>query len=145
MGFETKDFHCFHHSYHRFEHTLWDLKPCQEQASLPLGACLNIPYGIWNVKSLREKDKATKCLNIPYGIWNLTKCTAAVTQLKFEHTLWDLKPMFLLIKGCIKIVWTYPMGFETLRFNKIVIDNIACLNIPYGIWNKFLRGTLRSF
>ena len=53
------------------------------------------------------------CLKIPYGIWN-------------QDTLMDILKL--------KIVWRFPMGFETIESFRLS-NQQRSLKIPYGIWN----------
>ena len=113
MGFETYFCFSFYFRWVWFEHTLWDLKLRHRATDCAIEG-LNIPYGIWNPRSMSGNCNSSG-LNIPYGIWNC----------KIWATRWAKSK-----------VWTYPMGFETLRRSSSRTRRL-CLNIPYGIWNCF--------
>ena len=95
---------------------------------------LKVPYGIWNAE--RERENATAdglkvpygiwnhiqalylgqdlCLKVPYGIWNKWLWIDRQMLVRFESSLWDLKPE------------------RKIFFN---VEELG-LKVPYGIWNK---------
>ena len=78
---------------------------------------LNMPYGIWNSSSLILRLEPP--LKFEHALWDLklnTKTDVPVRSKKFEHALWDLKLAHQLWQLFKLLVWTCPMGFETILF-----------------------------
>ena len=125
-----------------FEHTLWDLKPASINSFFASPSGLNIPYGIWNPTT---SPLISSSVLFEHTLWDLKRWASLNVRCLanlFEHTLWDLKlnwtktwackiwlslnipygiwnQQFKEHKTSLKIVWTYPMGFETASANLV--------------------------
>ena len=124
----------------QFEHTLWDLKLLLLWCERRTSPVWTYPMGFETQGSFRSAQAATFVWTYPMGfetqplrdrcvflerVWTYPmgfethRATARESDLRvFEHTLWDLKPIFPPASKSKSKVWTYPMGFETLPHNQ---------------------------
>ena len=109
MGFETTEMR-FSQSHFPFEVSLWDLKQYSNHLMIIISPYLKYPYGIWNFGSRHP------CL----------------PRLWFEVSLWDLKLINASKRSFARLIWSIPMGFETVS---AILTNGVIFRFEVSLWD----------